>query len=40
MFSTLLQHPDGGYVIAGAIYTGRVFNIFLTKTDADGNVIE
>jgi hypothetical protein len=40
MFTTLFQHPDGGYVIAGASYTGRVFNIFLTKTDADGNVLE
>jgi hypothetical protein len=40
MFSTLFQHPDGGYVIAGASYTGRGFNIFLTKTDAEGNVLE
>jgi len=40
MFTTLFQHPDGGYVIAGASYTGRVFNIFLIKTDSEGNVLE
>jgi hypothetical protein len=40
MFSTLLQHPDGGYVIAGARFMGQVFNIFVIKTDSEGNVLE
>jgi hypothetical protein len=38
MFGTILQHPDGGYVIAGSAFNGRVFDIFMIKTDAEGNV--
>jgi hypothetical protein len=37
MFATILQHPDGGYVIAGSTFNGRVFEIFLLKTDAEGH---
>jgi hypothetical protein len=38
MFGTILQHPDGGYVLAGSAFNGRVFDIFMIKTDAEGNV--
>jgi hypothetical protein len=38
MFGTILQHPDGGYVIAGSAFNGRAFDIFMIKTDAEGNV--
>jgi len=38
MFGTMLQHPDGGYVIAGSISNGRNFDIFMIKTDSQGNV--
>jgi CubicO group peptidase (beta-lactamase class C family) len=37
MFATILQHPDGGYVVAGSTFNGRVFDIFLIKTDSEGN---
>jgi len=38
VFGTILQHPDGGYVIAGSAFNGRAFDIFMIKTDAEGNV--
>jgi CubicO group peptidase (beta-lactamase class C family) len=38
MFGTMFQHPDGGYVIVGSTARGRQFDIFLIKTDAQGNV--
>ena len=38
MFGTILQHPDGGYIIAGSVFNGRTFDIFVIKTDAEGNV--
>jgi hypothetical protein len=38
MFGNVLQHPDGGYVIAGSIFNGRNFDIFLIKTDSQGNL--
>jgi hypothetical protein len=40
MFSSILQHPDGGFIIAGAIMRESVFNIILIKTDSDGNMAE
>jgi hypothetical protein len=40
MFGTILQHPDGGYVIAGSSFNGRTFDIFMIKTDAEGKVGE
>ncbi len=38
MFGTILQHPDGGYVIAGSVFDSGAFDIFMIKTDAAGNV--
>jgi WD40 repeat protein len=38
MFGTILQHPDGGYVVAGSIFNGRTFDIFVLKADAQDNV--
>ena len=40
MFSALLQHPDGGFVIAGGMSVGSMFNIVLIKTDHQGQVAE
>ena len=40
MFGTMLQHPDGGYVIAGSASSGGAFDIFMIKTDSEGNVSE
>jgi hypothetical protein len=40
MFSTVLQHPDGGYLIAGSTFADPVFNVLLIKTDSEGNVDE
>jgi hypothetical protein len=40
MFGAILQHPDGGYVIAGSAFNGRTFDIFMIKTDSEGNVAE
>lgn len=40
MFATILQHPDGGYVIVGATFRDPVFNVLLIKTDSEGNVNE
>ncbi|MBU1879419.1 MAG: hypothetical protein KJ734_10755, partial [Chloroflexi bacterium] len=40
MLSALLQHPDGGFVIAGGLSRGSVFNIILIKTDSEGKVAE
>ena len=40
MFGTILQHPDGGYIMAGSAFNDRTFDIFMIKTDADGNVGE
>jgi len=38
MFGAILCHPDGGYLIAGSTYGNGGFDIFLVKTDAEGNV--
>jgi hypothetical protein len=38
MFGAILQHPDGGYVIAGSAYDGSTFDIFMIKTDVEGYV--
>lgn len=38
MFGTVLQHPDGGYVVAGSMFSNRNFDIFVLKTDAQANV--
>jgi len=40
MISTILQHPDGGFVIAGGMSRGSTFNIVLMKTDSEGRVAE
>jgi len=40
MFAAILQHPDGGYVVAGSMLQGRTFDIFMIKTDSEGNVNE
>jgi hypothetical protein len=40
MFSALLPHPDGGFVVAGATFRDPVFNILLIKTDSEGNMAE
>ncbi len=40
MLSTILQHPDGGYVIAGSIMGTYSFNPLLIKTDSEGRVNE
>jgi hypothetical protein len=40
MLTEILEHPDGGYLIAGSTYRGRNFDILLIKTDAEGNVDE
>jgi hypothetical protein len=40
MFGAILQHPDGGFIIAGSSFNGRTFDIFVIKTDAKGNVAE
>ena len=37
MLSTILQHPDGGYIIAGSTFRDPVFNILLIKTDSEGS---
>jgi hypothetical protein len=37
MFATILQHPDGGYIIAGSTFNGHDFDVFLVKTDSEGN---
>jgi hypothetical protein len=39
MFGAILQHPDGGYVIAGSVFS-RTFDIVMIKTDSEGNVSE
>jgi hypothetical protein len=38
MFGGILEHPGGGYVVAGSIFNGQNFDVFLLKTDASGNV--
>ncbi len=38
MFANVFEHPDEGYVIAGSTFRGSVFDIFLTKTDAEGHL--
>jgi pimeloyl-ACP methyl ester carboxylesterase len=38
MFGAMLAHPDGGYVIAGSTFRGRSFDIFVIKTDSEGNI--
>jgi hypothetical protein len=40
MFSAILQHPDGGFVVAGGMSVGSMFNIVLIKTDHQGQVAE
>jgi len=40
MLRKILEHPDGGYVIAGSTYKRGGFDILLIKTDADGNIQE
>jgi len=40
MLRTILQHPDGGYVIAGSIMGTYSFNPLLIKTDSEGYVSE
>lgn len=40
MYGTILQHPDGGYVIAGTTFRDRSFDIFMIKTDSEGHVTE
>ena len=40
MFSAILPHPDGGFVIAGGMPRGSMFNIVLIKTDHQGQVAE
>jgi len=40
MLSSLLQHPDGGFVVAGATFSEPAFIIVLIKTDGDGNMTE
>ncbi len=37
MFAMILQHPDGGYVIAGSTFNGHDFDVFLVKADSEGN---
>ena len=40
MFSRVVQHPDGGFVIAGATFQEPVFKVLLVKTDSRGAVGE
>lgn len=40
MYGTLLEHPDGGYVLVGSLVRGGRFDIFVIKTDAEGRVAE
>jgi hypothetical protein len=36
-FASILQHQDGGYIVAGSVIVDTS-NIFLVKTDANGNI--
>ncbi|MBN1660242.1 MAG: beta-lactamase family protein, partial [Anaerolineae bacterium] len=38
MFSRILEHPEGGYMIAGAMFVDPRFNILLMRTDSLGNI--
>ena len=40
MYSSIVQHPAGGFVLAGGKYEGNRFNVLLVKTDARGAVGE
>lgn len=40
MFSRVLQHPDGGFVILGATFQEPVFKVLLVRTDSRGAVGE
>ncbi len=40
MYGQMLQHPDGGYVLVGSLVRNGQFDIFLIKTDAQGNVAQ
>jgi hypothetical protein len=40
MFADVLQHPDGGYVVAGSILRNGTFDILVIKADSEGNVSE
>ena len=39
-FSTILQHPDGGFVITGAMLRQSMVNVLLIKIDDEGNVAD
>jgi hypothetical protein len=39
MFGTILQYPDGGFLIAGATVQSGQFDLFLIKTDPEGEVV-
>jgi hypothetical protein len=38
MYTSVMEHVDGGYVIVGSTLRVVVFNIMLTKTDAEGHL--
>ena len=38
--TNIFQHPDGGYVVAGSTFLGGGTEIFLIKTDSEGNVAQ
>lgn len=40
MYGALLQHPDGGYLLAGSKARNGKFDIFVIKTDAEGRVAQ
>jgi hypothetical protein len=40
MFGAMSAHPDGGYVVAGSTHAGTGFDIFVLRTDAEGNWTE
>jgi dipeptidyl aminopeptidase/acylaminoacyl peptidase len=37
LFAAILQHPDGGYAIAGSTFNSHDFDVFLVKVDNEGN---
>jgi hypothetical protein len=38
MFGGILRHPDGGYAVAGStLMENRAFDVFLIRTDSEGN---
>ncbi|MGD8456444.1 MAG: PQQ-binding-like beta-propeller repeat protein [Anaerolineales bacterium] len=40
MIRSVLEHPDGGYLMAASSYEGERADILVIKMDADGNVAE